>query len=166
MATSAEAWFGLITAESEGLSIRPDIAYDSEGNETTNPTEALKGALRVFDRSYKGSHLALMIELLAGAMTGAAMNSKKEAKNWGTLVIAIDPNEFTSLEEFQTNAGIMCERVKNAHRLNGVTEILLPGERGDQIEKRNLENGTIEISENVYQKLLSFANGSNQTENK
>ena len=35
MATSAEAWFGLITAESEGLSIRPDIAYDSEGNETT-----------------------------------------------------------------------------------------------------------------------------------
>jgi LDH2 family malate/lactate/ureidoglycolate dehydrogenase len=157
MATSAEAWFGLVTAESEGKSIRPDIAYDAQGNETTSPTAALSGALRVFDRSYKGSHLALMIELLAGAMTGASMNDKKESKNWGSLVIAIDPAEFSgSLEEFQTNAMVMCDRVKNAKRLEGVSEIMLPGERGDIVEARNTERGAIEISENVYNKLRSF----------
>jgi LDH2 family malate/lactate/ureidoglycolate dehydrogenase len=157
MATSAEAWFGLVTAESEGRSIRPDIAYDAEGNETTSPTAALAGALRVFDRSYKGSHLALMIELLAGAMTGAPMMDKKESKSWGSLVIAIDPAEFSgTLEEFQVNAMVMCDRVKNAKRLAGVSEIMLPGERGDEVEARNIERGSVEISEKVYEKLKGF----------
>lgn len=154
MATSAEAWFGLVTAEAEGKSIRSDIAYDSEGRETTSPAAALSGALRVFDRSYKGSHLALMIELLAGAMTGASMNDKQNSHNWGSLVIAIDPSEFCgSLEEFQSNAKIMCDRVKNAKKLEGVTDILLPGERGDEVEARNLEKGTIEVSDAAEKKL-------------
>lgn len=43
-----------------------DVAYDSEGKETTDPAAALAGAIRVFDRSYKGSHIALMVEILAG----------------------------------------------------------------------------------------------------
>jgi LDH2 family malate/lactate/ureidoglycolate dehydrogenase len=160
MATSAEAWFGLVTAEAEGKSIRSDIAYDSEGRETTSPAAALSGALRVFDRSYKGSHIALMIELLAGAMTGASMNDKKESHNWGSLVIAIDPAEFSgSLEEFQRNAQIMCDRVKSAKKLEGVTEILLPGERGDRVEARNLAKGTIEISDAVDKKLRALVGG-------
>ena len=60
MATSAEAWFGLVTAKAEGRSIPADIAYDREGLPTTSPGEALLGALRGFDRSYKSSHLGLM----------------------------------------------------------------------------------------------------------
>ena len=46
------AWFGLVTAHERGETIRDDIAYDAEGNCTTSPGDALKGALRVFDRSY------------------------------------------------------------------------------------------------------------------
>jgi LDH2 family malate/lactate/ureidoglycolate dehydrogenase len=44
------AWFGLVTAAEEGRPIRGDIAYDAEGNCTTSAADALKGALRVFDR--------------------------------------------------------------------------------------------------------------------
>lgn len=164
MATSAEAWFGLVTAELEGKSIRPDVAYDSEGRETTSPAAALAGALRVFDRSYKGSHIALMVELLAGAMTGAAMSDKKESKNWGSLIIAIDPAELCgSLEEFQHNAGIMCNRVKNAKKLEGVSEIMLPGERGDEVEAQNIERGTIQISQAVHDKLQMYLSNHSST---
>ena len=66
MATSASAYYALVTAAAEGKSIPNDIAVDSRGNVTTDPNEALKGALLVFDRSFKGSHIALMVELLAG----------------------------------------------------------------------------------------------------
>jgi L-2-hydroxycarboxylate dehydrogenase (NAD+) len=84
MATSSMAYFGLKTAEAEGKSIPPDVAYDEKGKSTTDPSEALQGALRVFDRSYKGSHIALMVELLAGSLTGAAAEDKGTAQNWGS----------------------------------------------------------------------------------
>ena len=52
---------------------------------------ALKGALRTFDRGYKSSNLALMVELLAGPLVGAAHMNKLAAKNWGNIVIALNP---------------------------------------------------------------------------
>ncbi|RYY68302.1 hypothetical protein EON63_24945, partial [archaeon] len=73
MATSATAYYGLKLAEAAGQPIPPDVAYDAQGRPTTSAAEALRGAIRVFDRGIKGSHLALMVELLAGAFTGAAM---------------------------------------------------------------------------------------------
>lgn len=158
MATSASAWFGLVTAMHEGESIAEDIAYDSNGHPTTDPAQALRGALRVFDRSFKGSHLALMVELLAGAWTGAAMSDKEASKNWGSLVIAIDPNIIAPLDEFQTRAAVMCDRVKNAKRLPGEEgkEIYLPGERGDRLAEERLKSGVIEISRVIYSKMEEF----------
>jgi L-2-hydroxycarboxylate dehydrogenase (NAD+) len=158
MATSASAWFGLVTAANEGESIRDDIAYDSTGHPTTDPVEAMKGALRVFDRSFKGSHLALMVELLAGAWTGAAMTDKENSKNWGSLVMAIDPNIVAPIEEFQARAAVMCDRVKNAKRLPGEEdkEIYLPGERGDRLAEERVRTGLIDISKAVYSKMEEF----------
>lgn len=43
MATSASAWYGLVTAAEEGVSIPDDVAYDNKGEPTTDPMEALRG---------------------------------------------------------------------------------------------------------------------------
>lgn len=97
-----------------------------------------------------------MVELLAGALTGGAMENKGPARNWGSLVIAIDPVIFGTLEEFQENANIMCNRVKNAKLLPDRSEgasINLPGERGDALEASNLANGTVELSDEVFNAL-------------
>jgi L-2-hydroxycarboxylate dehydrogenase (NAD+) len=156
MATSAYAYFGVVTAQTEGLPIPHDIAYTDKGEKATNPTDALKGALRSFDRSYKGSHIALMVELLAGALTGGAMEAKGPARNWGSLVICIDPVVFGTLEEFQASANLMCNRVKNAKILPDKSEgsnIWLPGERGDAQEEDNLKKGTMELSDEVFEAL-------------
>mmetsp|Transcript_6565 Transcript_6565/g.10731 ORF Transcript_6565/g.10731 Transcript_6565/m.10731 type:complete len:334 (+) Transcript_6565:56-1057(+) len=156
MATSAEAWFGLVTAKENGQEIRPDVAFNSRGELTTSPAEALEGALQVFDRSYKGSHLALMVELLAGALPGAAMEDKRNAKGWGSLIIAIDPEEFDSLEAFQDRVRVMSRRVTGAKRVQGCNRIYLPGERGDEVDAANRRLGTIEIPEIVYTKLTEL----------
>jgi LDH2 family malate/lactate/ureidoglycolate dehydrogenase len=59
MATSAFAYYGLVEAHAKGERIPDDIAYDKLGQATTDPLEAMQGALRVFDRSYKGSHVCI-----------------------------------------------------------------------------------------------------------
>jgi len=67
----------------KGESIPHDVAYSRGGRPTCNPNEALRGALRPFDRSHKGSGLALMVELLTGAWVGGGLVNKAKAKNWG-----------------------------------------------------------------------------------
>ena len=143
MATSAAALFSLHIAKRDNLSIPNDVAYDCDGNETISPDAALNGALRVFDRSHKGSHLALMVELLAGALSGADMIDKKNGDHWGSLIIAIDPGIFGNVSDFYQRVKLMCHRVKRAKRLPGIEEILLPGEQGDRVEELNKKNGYI-----------------------
>ena len=78
------------------------------------------------------------------------------ARNWGSLIICIDPVVFGTLEEFQANANIMCARVKNAKLLPSHAEgnsITLPGERGDALEAENLAKGTLELSDDVFNAL-------------
>ncbi|KAJ1434696.1 Malate/L-lactate dehydrogenase [Ochromonadaceae sp. CCMP2298] len=166
MATSACAWYGLKTALAEGGSIPDNVAYDSNGRPTTDPAEALRGALRVFDRSYKGSHIALMVELLAGALTGAAMENKGAAGNWGSLVLVLDPALLgpSTPEEFRRRSEQMCDRVRNAKRLEGEGEgeggqgkLLLPGERGDQAAAANLRLGSVPVLDSVYAELRAIA---------
>ena len=94
MATSAEAYYHLKAQEATGGKIRSDVAYDNHGNPTTCAKEALQGALRTFDRGAKSSGLALMVELLAGALPGAPMVDKANSGSSGSVVIAIDPRVF------------------------------------------------------------------------
>lgn len=42
--------FGLLEAKTAGKPIPGDVAYDKDGNPTTDPAAALQGAIRVFDR--------------------------------------------------------------------------------------------------------------------
>ena len=153
MATSAYPWFGLKDAALNGSTIPSGVAYSPTGELTTDPNEALKGALRVFDFNYKGSNIALMIEILAGALAGGDTMEKYQNRNWGNTVICIDPSKVGggSLKSFQQRVNSLVERIKNAKKVDGVEEIFLPGERSEikaceankkgvvQISKKNLE---------------------------
>ena len=75
MATSAITWYGLVRAKSLGEKIPENVAIDSEGNLTTDPEQAMKGAILPFDRGYKGYGLGLMVEILAGPLVGATFTA-------------------------------------------------------------------------------------------
>ena len=84
-------------------------------------------------RSYKGSHLALMVEILAGALAGGAVEDKGRLANWGNLIIAIDPGKLgSSPKGFCSNVTALLQTVKGARKAPGVQEITLPGERGSR----------------------------------
>jgi len=74
-----------------------------------------------------------MVEILAGALAGGAINDKAHSANWGNLIMAIDSTKLGgSTQEFSAKVTALLERVKGARKAPGVQEVLLPGERGSR----------------------------------
>ena len=103
-ASSVMAQGQVLLAAREGRQLPPDTLIDREGNATTDPNALMSGgALRAFG-GYKGSSIALMVELLAGALTGGQFGFEDSAgeargaatQNAGELLIVIDPERFGS----------------------------------------------------------------------
>ena len=84
-------------------------------------------------RSYKGSALALMVEILGGALAGGAVEAKGAARNWGSLVAAIDPASLGGAAAFRARVSALLRRVKAARPAPGVAEVRLPGENSAQL---------------------------------
>jgi L-2-hydroxycarboxylate dehydrogenase (NAD+) len=158
MSTAAISFFGLVEARTAGKEIARDVAFDPEGKPTASPQEAIKGAIRSFDRGHKGSGLALIGEILAGPLVGAAFCGIGDSKgNWGHLVYAIDPGILTDREEFLGNVAQVIEKVKGTKKLPGVEDIFMPGERGSRLARLRLASGRIEIEDNRLAELRKVA---------
>ena len=157
MATSAYSFFGLLEARTAGKKIPHGVAIDGKGSITEDPNAAIDGgAIKTFDGGYKSSNLALIVELLAGPLVGAAVQDKMSEKNWGNLVLAIDP-KLLGQGEFERRAAIVTARVKGAKKAPGVNEILLPGERGDAFAARVAADGVIDVEPNLWRGLQELA---------
>lgn len=160
MATAAMAYFGVVEAKTAGKSLPEGIAYDKDGNPTTDPAKVLDdGALRTFDKGHKGAGLSMMVQILTGPLIGASFTGIGDvANNWsGHLVIAIDPELLGGLEAVRDGVTQMIGKVKGTKKLPGVKEILVPSERGDKMTKAVLDSGEIEIENNLYNELKKVA---------
>jgi len=158
MSTAAMTFFGLIEAQTAGEKIPNDVAYDRDGNPTTDPAMAMKGAIRSFDRGYKGSGLAMIIEIFGGPLVGAACAGVGDStKNWGHLVLAVDPGLLGERGEFIEKVTTLIENVKKTGKLPGITEILVPGEKGNRQTEQVRKSGTVEIEKNLLEELRKAA---------
>lgn len=158
MATAAIAWYGLVEAKASGKELPQGLTYDSEGQFTTDPAKAMEGAILPFDRGYKGSGLAMMVEVLAGPLVGAAFANVGDVwGNWGNMILSLDPELLVDRDAFQENVAKLVEEVKSAQRLEGVSEIYAPGERGDKLAEERLAAGEIEVAEGIYAGLVEAA---------
>lgn len=159
MATSAMAWFGLVQAKSAGNTIPNDVAYDSEGNLTTDPAKAMEGSIRPFDRGYKGYGLNLVVELLTGPMINCAAAGIRPEGGWGNMVIAIDPTAFVEIDDYYKDMDEALRAVKSAKTLKGVEKIYIPGEKGDELMAQIMESGMIEVEDNLLDQLQKVVKG-------
>ena len=88
----------VMAAKKAGTDIPPNWALDVDGNPTTDPDAALTGTMVPIGEA-KGTALALMVELLAAALTGSAFSREAgsffhadgPAPRVGQTLIAIDP---------------------------------------------------------------------------
>lgn len=154
MATSAMTFYGLVLAKARGESIPNNMAIDSEGMPTNDPAAAMNGALLPFDRSYKGSGLGMVVEMLAGPLASSAwVDNKTFKEEWGALFIAIDPALLVDTEVFKKNASDLIKKIKSSRKKPGVSEIRLPGERASQSRQEALASGFVEVEESVIKQL-------------
>ena len=160
MATSATTWWAVHQASTAGQQLPAGVAQDARGEATTDPDAVLAGgALKSFDGSHKGSALALMVEILAGPLVGAAVLDKAAAQDWGNLVIALDPGLLGPPAEFAAKVEQLLARVKGAPHLAGVDAIHLPGERSHVLATQRLRQGLLPVEDKLWAKLVAIADG-------
>lgn len=155
MTTSAISYYGLIEAKTAGRKLSENYGYDSEGNETSDPASIMSGAIKTV-AGHKGSGLALLVQILAGALVSAdSFNS--DSDNSGNLVVVIDPNLLRDGEDFENEVGSIVDRVRSGRKIDDSKEIMLPGERGNNLTKQVLDSGEIEVEDNLLNELKSIA---------
>jgi L-2-hydroxycarboxylate dehydrogenase (NAD+) len=151
MATSSIALFGVLSAKAKGEPLPPNVAYDAEGNWTTDASTALEGGAIATFGGHKGAGLALCIELLAGALSGAAVlgqvPSKKEAKSWGHCMIAIQPDAL--VEDFGSKAASIIAAVKASGE-----NIRIPGERSAKTVQERKAAGVMPVPTKIWESIV------------
>jgi LDH2 family malate/lactate/ureidoglycolate dehydrogenase len=157
MSSSGISYYGLIEAKTRGVQVAEGLGFDKQGNETTDPAEIMEGAIRPFDQGVKGAGLALMVQIIGGALVGG--DFLNESDHDGNVVIAINPDALIGTERFIEETTKIANAIRESKRLAGVDEVMVPGERGDRIRQQILDSNEIEIEENLLMSLREFAEG-------
>jgi LDH2 family malate/lactate/ureidoglycolate dehydrogenase len=163
MAMSVGARGKLVKAVKEGKPIPEGWAIDREGMPTTDPKKGLEGALSPFG-GVKGYGLALVLEILAGPLAGAAAGKEvvgtlepiEGFSTKGDFMIAIDPAAFGSPDEFMARVQKFVAQIKESKKAPGVEEILVPGEPEFRTREKRLREG-IPIADEVWAELEKIA---------
>jgi len=148
MATSIVARGKIILAAERGESIPEGWAIDKHGNSTTDAQEALQGSVLPFGGP-KGYALSLMIDIMAGALTGAGFGPRvnslydnfNEPQDVGAFFKLIDIGQFADPPAFKANIDRIIEEIKSSRRAEGTEEIFLPGEIEFRMEQERKASG-------------------------
>lgn len=101
LALSVVARARIVAAKKAGEAIPAEWAFDADGHPTTDASRALEGSMAPAGGA-KGAALALMIEILAAALTGSHfgfeassfLDAEGPPPNVGQVLIALDPAAF------------------------------------------------------------------------
>ena len=161
MATSATAKGKIIDRHQRGEPIPSDWAVGPDGRVTTDAAEALAGAIMPFGGA-KGYGLGLAVELLAGALVGAATGTAVRGTldaefpaTKGDLFMAIDPWSLNGASDLDDRAGRYLESVRASRPASGAAAPRIPGDRARECRAERLAHG-IPLSEEAWQMALSL----------
>jgi len=108
---------------------------DKDGLPTNDPNAIYNdppGTIRPMggDQSYKGFGLALMIEIYCGALSGGFCIQEKPRSQNGNCVFMqiLDPAHFGGAAHFASEVKELASFVRSCPKIDGVSEILLPGD--------------------------------------
>lgn len=152
MASSQITWGDLLVAKSERKTIKNDVALDKEGKPTNDPLKVTEGGGLLPIAGHKGSGLAFIVELLAGALTGSRIGYSVPG-GWGSFYVLIDPTLFRPLDDFKNDVETAIKELKNSPKAEGFSEIYFAGEQSYKKRMECLKNGEVDISEKLFKNL-------------
>jgi len=136
MSTSVAARGHIIAAAKAGERIPEGWALDALGRPTTDPAEAMRGAVLPMGGP-KGYALALAVEIMAGILTGAAFgkhvgwmyDESLEPVNVGHAFLALDVSRLMDPDLFLSRLAAMLDEIRGVALAEGHQAIHIPGER-------------------------------------
>ena len=155
MATASMAMGEVQVAKREGHKVPLGTGLNKEGKETTDPAEIADGGVLLPFGGYKGSGIAMMVELLAGALVGDNFSYETAAKDnkdggppsGGEFILAISPDKLSG-NNWNKHSDEFFNKMKS---MDGVR---LPGERR---HKNRLDKGPRNINEELVNKIKSLS---------
>lgn len=156
LATSALAFGEVRLAAMRGESLPEGYGVDAQGNATTDPKKIIAGGSLLPFGGYKGSSLAMMVELLSAALTGGAFSAEvdhsgnpgAQTSRTGQMIILIDAGKSAS-GAFAERTDQLCQMLKHAGQAR------LPSDRRYANRAAADRNG-IFIEEAVYQNMIAL----------
>lgn len=162
MATSTIAMGKVRLAKNKGVPVPKGSLIDGSGKPTQDGNcmfpERL-GALLTMGE-HKGSGLALICELFAGALTGAHTLQPGHPRTGGAvnnmLSVIIDPGAIDDQASCLDESEAMVHHAKNAKLRQGFDEILVPGEPEARQRAARLAKG-VDVDDTSWQEILGAA---------
>ena len=155
MATASMAMGEVQVAKREGHKVPLGTGLTKDGKDTTDPGEIADGGVLLPFGGYKGSGIAMMVELLAGALVGDNFSYETAAKDnndggppsGGEFILAISPDKLSG-NDWDKHSNEFFDKMKS---MEGVR---LPGERR---HKNRLDKGPRNINEELVNKIKSLS---------
>lgn len=162
MATSQVALVTIKKAAADGKSIPLGWGYDKDGNLTEDPGAVINGGALAPAGGYKGMLLGMLVDLLAGVLSGpncsfqapVFKNNTGGEPKVGQFFIAIDPASFAPggdaayAQRIETMLGALANE----------PGVRLPGVRRHD-SKLKVEQDGVEVPQDLVDKLEAFAAG-------
>lgn len=146
--SAATAFVNVVAAAEKGEALAPGIAVDANGAPTTDPEQAILGALLPFG-GRKGANLALLVEMMSAGLSGASwsetMPDFRSGNDWlnvGLTVIALVPG---------SGPDAMAARMRNYTDRLQAAGVHVPG------RNRPAVNDSIQIEPELYGAVRSYA---------
>lgn len=140
---------------------------DAKANPTTSTDAAVLGVngvpLPTPTGGYKGTGLAMMVEILCAGLSGGAMATDLPVFRTGGdpigishMFLAIDPRCFLPLPRFRSRMGRLAKIVKASKPARGYREVLVAGDPEYRAERKRRRNG-IPIPTKLWALLTALA---------
>ncbi|HKI74462.1 MAG TPA: Ldh family oxidoreductase, partial [Pseudomonadales bacterium] len=130
---------------------------DENGDETTDPTQSFA---QLHFGKHKGFGLALICEILAGALTGAWSMQPGNPRE-GTIVnhmltFILDPEVVGDRSAFEAELTALVSYIKDTRPVRNVEAVLIPGEP-ERIARAARSRNGIEIDDTSWEQICTAA---------
>ncbi|MFT6670690.1 MAG: putative oxidoreductase [Afipia broomeae] len=146
---------GALVDESGALTEDPHVLYGPYDAEGPRNHALGTGAIRAFGE-HKGSGLALMCELLGGALTGNGATKTDRRFSNGMLAIFIDPKVVDPAHFFDGEVARYIAYFKDSKLAQGHEAVLIPGEPEEATRAERTKNG-VPLTDDTWNSIAATA---------
>lgn len=161
MALSQVAMGRIRIASKVGKPVPEGWGYDSQGRPTTNADAILYGGLLAAIGEHKGYGLSVVVEVLAGVLTGSPFgltsdNHDHKGGGVGHFVLVVAPDFLRETDAFYDDVEELVRQIKASAVVEGGAAPMLPGEIEDR-KAAEADRDGLPISDDLADQLKALA---------